>query len=139
ANVAGAGLTNNFTRSDGAPQNRDGFVLRMDFVESSKSQWSGRYSWGDENQANQGLTLDGTKIVTNYEQYMGSNTRTITPNLVNEARFGYTRFFNSIGTLLAFNKDVVSQVGIPGFPGGDPVTWGIPNVTLIGYRSIGDS
>ena len=107
----------------------------MDFVESAKSQWAGRYSWGDENQANQGLTLDGTKIITNYEQYMGSNTRVITPNLVNEARFGYNRFFNSIGTYLAFNTDVVSQIGIPNFPGGAPVTWGIPNVTLIGYSS----
>ena len=139
ANIAGSSLQNDFVRSDANPQNRDGFVLRMDFVESSKSQWSGRYSWGDENQASQGLTLDGTKILTNYEQYMGSNTRTITPNLVNEARFGYTRFFNSIGTYLAFNTDVVSQIGIPNFPGGIPVTWGIPNVTLLNYSSIGDS
>ncbi len=139
SNVPGNGLTNNYTRSTAAPNNRDGFVLRMDFVESSKSQWAGRYSWGDENQASQGLTLDGTKILTNYEQYMGSNTRVITPNVVNEARFGYNRFFNSIGTYLAFNTDVVSQIGIPNFPGGAPVTWGIPNVTLIGYSSIGDS
>lgn len=139
ANIPGNSLQNNYVRSNSAPNNRDGFVLRMDFVESSKSQWSGRYSWGDENSASQGITLDGTKIVTNYEQYMGSNTRTFTPNLVNEARFGYTRFFNSIGTYLAFNTDVVSQIGIPNFPGGAPVTWGIPNVTLIGYNSIGDS
>jgi hypothetical protein len=141
ANVAGAGssLSSNFVRSSAAPVNRDGFVLRMDFVESSKSQWSGRYSWGDENQASQGLTLDGTKIITNYEQYMGSNTRTFTPNLVNEARFGYTRFFNSIGTYLAFNDDVVSKIGIPNFPTTAPVTWGIPNITLIGYSGIGDS
>ncbi len=139
ANIPGNSLQSNYVRGNSAPQNRDGFVLRMDFVESSKSQWAGRYSWGDENSATQGITLDGTKIVTNYEQYMGSNTRTFSPNLVNEARFGYTRFFNSIGTYLAFNKDVVSEIGIPNFPGGDPVTWGIPNVTLIGYSSIGDS
>ena len=139
ANVPGAGLQNNFVRSDAAPRNRDGFVLRMDFVESSKSQWSGRYSWGDENQATQGLTLDGSKIVTNYEQYMGSNTRTFSPNVVNEARFGYTRFFNSIGTFLAFNTDVVGSVGIPNFSGGMPVTWGIPNITLLNYSSIGDN
>lgn len=139
ANVPGTGLSNNFVRSDASPFNRDGFVLRMDYVESSKSQWAGRYSWGDENQATQGLTLDGTKIITNYEQYMGSNTRTFTPNVVNEARFGYTRLFNSIGTFLAFNTDVVSSIGIPNFPGGTPVTWGIPNVTLLNYSSIGDT
>jgi hypothetical protein len=139
ANVPGTALANNFVRSSSSPLNRDGFVLRLDFVESTKSQWSGRYSWGDENQASQGINLDGTKILTNYEQYMGSNTRILTPNLVNDARFGYTRFFNSIGTFLAFNTDVVSSLGIPNFPGGAPITWGIPNISIINYSSIGDS
>jgi hypothetical protein len=139
ANIPGAGLSNNFVRSDASPFNRDGFVLRMDYVESSKSQWAGRYSWGSENQSQQGLTLDGSKTITGYEQYMGSNTRTFTPSLVNEARFGYTRFFNSIGTFLAFQTDVVGSLGIPNFASGPPVTWGIPNVTLLNYSSIGDS
>src|SRR5690349_7335879 len=62
SNVPGAGLQNNYVQSNAAPVNRDGFVLRMDFVESSKSQWFGRYSWGDENQSSQGLNLSGTKI-----------------------------------------------------------------------------
>ena len=42
-----------------------------DFVECSNSQWSGRYSWGDENQFTEALQLNGTKFVTNFEQYMG--------------------------------------------------------------------
>src|SRR3954452_10056918 len=110
----------------------------MDYVESSKSQWSSRYSWGDENQLNTGISLDGSKTITNFEQYMGSNTRTFSATKVNEARFGYTRFFNSTGTYLAYTKDVVSEVGIPGLKPGDPVQWGIPNVTLIGYSRLGD-
>ena len=69
----------------------------MDFVESSKSSWFGRYSWGDENQLNEGLHLDGVQVLTNVEQYMGSNTRTLSPILVTETRFGYTRFYNSTG------------------------------------------
>lgn len=133
------GRSNNYQRVGAAPVNKDLFIARMDFVESSKSQWSGRYSWGDENQSNTGLSLDGTSILTNYEQYMGSNTRTISPTMVNEARFGYSRFFNSIGTYLAFSQDVVSKIGIPGLKSGDPVQWGIPNVTLNNYSSIGDS
>jgi hypothetical protein len=141
SNIPTAGLTSNYVQSNASPVNRDGFVLRMDFVESSKSQWSGRYSWGDENQSSQSLNLAGNKILTNYEQYMGSNTRTFTPNLINEARYGYTRFFNSIGTFLAFNKDVITSLGINGFSGGAPVTWGIPNVVFQGdgFSSIGDS
>src|SRR5581483_2376115 len=67
ATIVSSNLTSNYVQSNAAPINRDGFVLRMDFVESAKSQWSGRYSWGDENQASQGITLDGTKIITNYE------------------------------------------------------------------------
>ena len=39
ANIPGT-LANNYVRLDGSPFDRDGFVLRMDFVESSKSQWS---------------------------------------------------------------------------------------------------
>jgi Carboxypeptidase regulatory-like domain len=133
------GLSQNYVQNNSLPRNRDGFVLRLDYNESSKSQWMGRYNWGDENQANQALGGAGSKILTNYEQYIGSNTRTFTPTLVNEARFGYTRFFNSIGTLLAFNTDVVSNIGIPGQNPGAPVTWGIPNVNFTGFTGIGDT
>src|SRR5215831_16899357 len=139
ANIATSRISNNYQRVGSAPINKDQFILRMDYVESSKSQWSGRYSWGDENQSSTGISLDGTKTITNFEQYMGSNTRTFTPHLVNELRFGYTRFFNSTGTYLAFTKDVVSEIAIPGLKPGDPVQWGIPNVTLANYSSIGDS
>jgi carboxypeptidase family protein len=136
------GLTNNYVQFNSAPVNRDGFVSRLDYNESSKSQWMGRYSWGDENQTTQSLNRTGTKILTNYEQYAASNTRTINPNLVNEARFGYSRFYNSIGTLLAFDTDVVSALGIPNQKSGTPVTWGIPSVIFNGaggFSGLGDS
>jgi Carboxypeptidase regulatory-like domain len=133
------GLASNYTQNNSSPLNRDGFVLRLDFNESPKSQWMGRYNWGDENQSTQALAGAGAKILTNYEQYAGSNTRTFTPTLVNEARFGYTRFFNSIGTLLAFNTNVVGDIGVPGQNAGAPVTWGIPNVNFTGFTGIGDT
>ena len=135
-----ARLSNNYRARRSAPINKDQFISRMDFVESPKSHWSGRYSWGDENQSNEGLTLDGSKILTNFEQYMGSNTRIFSPNVVNEARFGYTRFYNSIGTLSglhagrrrAHRHSRASSAAIR-------VQWGIPNVTLTNYSGIGDS
>jgi hypothetical protein len=133
-----AGTSNNFQRIGSAPINKDQFILRLDFIESPKSQWTGRYSWGDENQSNSGIDLDGSKVLTNFEQYMGSNTRTFSPNTVNEARFGYTRFFNSIGRFLANDRNVVDEIGIPGLKGGPPVQWGIPNVSLINYNGFGD-
>jgi hypothetical protein len=135
------GLTSNYVQNSASPLNRDGFVLRMDFVESAKSQWSGRYSWGDENQSTQTINISGSKILTNYEQYMGSNTRILSANVLNEARFGYSRFYNSIGTLSAFNVDVVGSLNLPNLPSGLPVTWGIPNVSFSGdgFAAFGDS
>src|SRR6266404_9000359 len=76
------GVVNNYVTALARPQNRDQFVLRMDYVESSKSTWSGRYSWGDENESSPGLNLNGTKLVTNLEQYMGTNTRVFSPSVV---------------------------------------------------------
>jgi hypothetical protein len=134
------GLTNNYVQNNGSPKNRDGFVLRMDFVESAKSQWSGRYSWGDENFVNQTINVSGSKLLTNYEQYMGSNTRILSANVVNEARFGYARFYNSLSTISAFQTDTVASLNLPNLPtSGPPVTWGIPSVTLTGYNGFGDN
>ena len=109
-----AGSVNNFVEALARPENRDQFVLRMDYVESSKSTWTGRYSWGDENSSSPGLNLNGTKLLTNFEQYMGTNTRVLSPTVVTETRFGYTRFFNSVGTLLAGVRNVVDELKIPG-------------------------
>jgi hypothetical protein len=133
--------TNNFAQTSSQPFDRFGFVLRFDFIESSKSQWMGRYNWGDEKTSTQGLNLAGTKVLTHYKQWAVSNTRTINSHLVNEARFGYTSFFNSLGTLSAGSLDVISDIGIPHQNPGDPITWGIPNVVFNGggFTAIGDA
>jgi hypothetical protein len=135
------GFSNNYTQVNSFPNNRDGFTLRMDLVESEKSQWTGRYSWGDENQSNTGISITGSKIVTNYEQYLGTNTRTFSPAVVNVARFGYTRLSNALGTRSAFDTDSVSAIGIPNLQPGDPVTWGVPFASFAGdgFVAIGDA
>ena len=138
-NLPNDNLRNNFVQALGRPINRDQFVSRFDFVESANSQWYGRYSWGDENQSNQALKLNGTKLVTNFNQYMVANTRVLSPTTVNDARFGYTQFYNTNGTELAFTRDVVSELKIPGLNGGPEVQWGIPNVSLQGtYDGFGN-
>ena len=132
------GFVQNYQQSQGAPINRDQFILRMDFIESSNSQWSGRYSWGDEVQFNAGLSQNGSQILTNVEQYMGTNTRTLSSNVVNETRFGYTRFYNSTARELAGVRDVVKELAIPGLNTGAPITWGIPSVGFANYSGLGD-
>ncbi len=133
--------TNNYALFVSSPAYRDAFTMRFDVVESSKSQWNGRWSWGNENQSSTGLGGAGSKILTNYDQYLVTNTRTLTPSLVNEARFGYTRFFNSIGTLSAFTTNEVGSLGVPGLNAGTSATWGIPAISLNGdgFSGFGDN
>ena len=135
------GFTNNYTQYNLSPFNRDGFILRMDYVESAKSQWSGRYSWGTEVQKTGGLSITGSKITTGYEQYLGSNTRILSPNIVNEARFGYTRIYNAISTADAFSVNTVGSLGIPNLNAGPPVQWGVPAASFQGdgFSALGDN
>jgi Carboxypeptidase regulatory-like domain/TonB dependent receptor len=135
------GLTNNYVQLNSAPVNRYGVTVRMDWNQSSKSQWTGRYSEGNEDQSSQGPSITGSKILTNYDQYLGTNTYTFTPTVVNEARYGYSRFFNSLGTLSAYNTDSVTALGIPGLAAGAPSTWGVPSMTFSGdgFSALGDS
>jgi hypothetical protein len=133
------GIRQNYVASQGRPIDRDQFIGRFDVVESAASQWSGRYSWGDENQLTESIRLNGDKIITNFKQVMASNTRTFSPSTVNEFRFGWTRFYNTTGPELAFSRDVVGELQIPGLNSGPPVQWGIPNVSLQGvYAGFGN-
>ncbi|MFN0086952.1 MAG: carboxypeptidase regulatory-like domain-containing protein [Blastocatellia bacterium] len=117
---------------------KDQFIGRGDFIESGKSSWAGRYSWGDEVQLDPGLQLNGTKLLTTVRQVMVSNTRTLSSSLVNEARFGYNSFFNSLGRELANTRDVVGELKIPGVDSGPPISWGIPSVAIQGFSGFGD-
>ena len=113
-----------------SPTNRQTLTVRGDYNQSEKSQFSFRYSAGNESNTSTGRLGAGSKLITQYYQYMGSYTRTFSPSLVNEARFGYSHFFNSQGLLAAFTNDVVDKLGIPGLAGGDPSTWGIPDMSF---------
>jgi hypothetical protein len=120
----------NYSYTTSGPQNRQSLAVRGDYIQSQKLQYAFRYSSGNENLLNTGFLGAGSKTFTQYYQYMGSNTWTITPHIVNEARFGYSHFFNSLGLLAAFTTDVVTPLGIPNLSGGAASTWGIPEVTF---------
>ncbi|HYZ87244.1 MAG TPA: carboxypeptidase-like regulatory domain-containing protein [Bryobacteraceae bacterium] len=131
-------LRQNHQIAQGRPINKDQFTGRGDFVESSSSQWFGRYSYGDENLKNEALFLNGSAVVTNTKQYMLSNVRVLGPTKVNEFRFGFTQFDNAAQRELANVRDVVTELNIPGLRGGDPATWGIPSVSITNYSGFGD-
>ncbi len=118
---------------------KDQFTGRGDFIESAKSSWAGRYSWGDELQLDPGLKLNGSKLLTTVKQVSISNTRTLTPSIVNEARFGLSMFYNSMGRELGDVRDVVGELGIPGVNSSVPLAWGIPSIPIQGFSAFGDS
>lgn len=116
------------------------FNQRIDFNESSNSQWFGRYSWTDEFTIMPSLPLSGGALYINSRQYMASNIRVLSPTRVNEFRFGYTTIFNNLGQELGGKRDVVKELGLP-FSSPNPESWGIPNVALLrnGLSTFGNN
>ncbi len=140
-NQPGSALANNYEAGAAEPINRDQFNLRADFVESSHSSWFGRYSWGNESQLVAGLfPLQGQTVIDDPWQALISNTRVLSPTLVNEARFGVVEFANLTLPQTAYLDNVVGQLAIPGLVAKpNPAGWGIPNITLTGVSSFGTS
>ena len=133
----GSGVVSNFQAGQARNIDRDQFNQRVDFIENKNSNWFGRYSLGDESQLLPGLKLNGQQILNKPWQAMISNTRVFTPTLVNEFRFGVSRFTNDYGNELAFKRDVISELGIPGLVPQAPDAWGSPAITLTGLSSFG--
>jgi hypothetical protein len=136
-NIPGTGLSNNYLALDNNVNDKDQFTQRMDFVESAKSNWFGRYSWQNEAQVQPALKLNGHSLAVTVKQAMISNSRILTPNLVNEARFGYTGFYDNYGNELQYKRDPIRELGI-GFVDPAPVAWGTPGVTVQGFSGFGD-
>jgi hypothetical protein len=136
-NVNTGSLVSNYQAGLNRRIDKDQFNQRIDFVESKGSTWFGRYSWGDELQLQEGLKLNGTKLLTNVNQGMISNTRVLSPSLVNEFRFGYSKLFNSLGSELAYVRDVISELKIPGITALSPSAWGIPRINITGLGQFG--
>src|SRR2546427_272439 len=119
--------------------NKYQYTQRMDLVQSSASSWMGRYSYGKENEVSPALKLNGTKLDTRVHQVAVGNTWTVSSTLVNEFRFGFNYFFNTFGRELAFERDVIKELNIPGISLNPPEAWGIPSIGITGFNGFGDS
>lgn len=138
-------FTNNYRYGTRGTDKHDGFILRADYNQSKNLQWGFRFSNGNETNANAGIPwpsgTQGSSIITNYTQYMGSSTWTISPTVVNQATIGYTNFYNSLGTYSQGINNVVDKLKIPGLNPGPGAQWGIPDFGFTGDRwtGIGDA
>ncbi len=137
-NIPDAALSRNYLALQHHVTDKDQFTQRVDFVESSKSFWFGRYSWTDEYVLAPNLKDNGQVVETNVKQAMVSNTRTLSPSLVNEFRFGATKFYNNLAQELQYKRNVHEEVGLGLFIP-PPVGWGLPNMTISGFSGFGDN
>ncbi len=140
-NVPGAGLARNYEATEGRRQDSDQFTIRADFAENSASSWFGRWSKGDELELSPGtFSRQGFKLDTQVQQSMLSNTRVLSPSVVNEFRFGYNRFRNSNLQQNAFERNVVGELGgIPGIATPEPIIFGIPAIGITGFTGFGET
>jgi hypothetical protein len=149
-NVPGAGLVNNFLGIYNEHNPKDQFTQRIDFVESSKSSWFGRYSWQADALINNGPALAATTLLvggigsradihTGAQQAMISNSRILSPSLVNQFTFGYAGFNDSVLTPSAYTDNVTGNLGINLYFPVPPIEYGVPTVTIPGYSGLGDN
>jgi hypothetical protein len=136
-NIPGAGRSSNYLALNNNVNDKDQFTQRIDFAENAKSNWFGRYSWQDETQVQPALKLNGHFLAVTVKQAMISNSRILSPTLVNEARFGYTGFYDDYANELQNKRDPIKELGI-GFVDPAPVAWGTPGVTVNGFSGFGD-
>jgi outer membrane receptor protein involved in Fe transport len=127
-------LSRNYLALQHHVTDKDQFTQRVDFVESSRSSWFGRYSWTDEYVLAPNLKDNGQVVETNVKQAMVSNTRTLSPTFVNEFRFGTTKFYNNLAQELQYKRNVHEEVGLGLFIP-PPISWGLPNMSVGGVFS----
>src|ERR1700692_3662475 len=140
-NAPNNGLSNNYLALDNITENKYQTTQRVDFVQSAKSSWFVRYSMQNESGVMPALDANGMSLVTDVKQVAINNTFILSPNLVNEARFGFLNFYNNFAPELAGKTDVVKQLNLPGLLS-DPASpaWGVPNVGLgDGFSGFGNN
>lgn len=141
SNAPNNGLSNNYLALDNITANKYQLTQRVDFVQSAKVSWSGRFSLQHEDGVMPALAQNGMSLATAPKQAMIGNTWVLSPTMVNEARVGFLNFYNNYAPELAGKTDVVKQLNLPGLLSDPaPPAWGVPNVGLgDGFSGFGNN
>lgn len=128
----------NFTNHEARTVDADQFTYRLDFSQSSRSNWFLRHSISRELGydpfaiPNMGINTD-----TDVAQAVVGNTRSFGSNKVNDIRIGYGHLKNGHISPRANNVNVVADLGI-NIPNENPLYWGVPNVGITGLSGVGE-
>jgi hypothetical protein len=133
-------LANDFINTEGQPTDNNQENARFDYVQSSNSNWMFRYSHSGETQYNP-ISIPGQGSNVNVQAHQGvlGFTKVFAANKVNDFKFGISRLENANIPLQAGVLNVVAQLGITGIDSGNPLYWGVPNVSLGGFSAAGNS
>ncbi|MGH9841490.1 MAG: TonB-dependent receptor domain-containing protein [Blastocatellia bacterium] len=128
----------NFVNNEAKRVDADQFTYRIDFNESSNSNWFFRHSISHELGydpfaiPNMGINTD-----TDVQQGVIANTRTFGSSKVNDIRFGLSRLVNAHISPRANTVNVVKDLGI-NIPSDNPLYWGVPNIGISGLSGLGE-
>lgn len=117
----------------------DNFIVKVDHKINDRNNLTGRYFFGDSLQTEQDITVLRPEWRSTSDlnaQVFGINW-IWAPNVrwVNEAKFGYNRFWQKIQTADA-DKDPVATYGInAGIK--DPANFGMPTIVISGFNQLG--
>ena len=142
----GAGQSSNYITNPSQSLTNNSFDVKVDPRFTEKDQTFFRYSHHGSVQDVPGSlpkpAVGGTNAFASsrypMQQFVGSYTRTVNANQVNEFRAGVTRLrIDSINP--NYGDNISDQVGIPGVnAGADPVHSGLAQIVLSGFQSLGD-
>ena len=132
----------NFVSSPNLEDRNDQFDVRVDRPMGGRLDLSARYSFSDrtllEPFSGSGFSLVpgyGNTLDRRAQNLVASGVSVISPRLLNEARFGYTRVANQVnqqGQGTSINR----QVGLPELSA-NPRDWGLSFITVTGYSPLG--
>src|SRR6266481_1100132 len=130
-NQPGTSLVRNYLRNASQPTDSTQFNQRVDWIQSSKSSWFGRFSWADDfQQAAATYLTDTMHVAALARQAMVSNTRILSASTVNEARFAWNQFNNDLSGYFANTQDIQGSLNINGLFAPSPLGYGVPAIGL---------
>lgn len=131
----------NYRRSVVRRIDTEQYLQRFDLHESDGSRWTTRFNHGNERSAQPrgAFPTQSSRIETTTYQLMVANVRSLGPRALNDLRIGYSRFRNESVGHFAFERNVVSKLGIEGLQAPDPAAWDVPSVGLVGWTGFGGS
>ena len=131
----------NHTSASSSSQDKNQYLLKMDFKTGEDSRWSGRFTYDE-------LLIESPHPVeifgrigrlTNWLQNI-TNTRTIQDNVVNEFGFHFYRRPYHPGTpWIPARSGFGQSLGIPNWPRAVTDFDGVPGIGITGMKRIGDS